>query len=99
MTEGYLWTGQYPEASRIIEKGNNQSMELDDTLTTGYWSENTNANFDFFIINEAVISKLCILGEDIEPCFEGANITNLKFSFGDDFTHQMSEMMNQMMEQ
>lgn len=98
MTEGYLWTGQYPEARRIIEKGNNQSMELDDTLTTGYWSENTNANFDFFIINEAVISKLCILGEDIEPCFEGANITNLKFSFGDDFTHQMSEMMNQMKE-
>ena len=30
VTEGYLWTGQYPEAKRIIEKGNNQSMELDD---------------------------------------------------------------------
>ena len=98
MTEGYLWTGQYPEARRIIEKGNNQSMELDNTLTTGYWSEDANANFDFFIINEAVISKLCILGEDIETCFEGANITNFKFSFGDDFTHQMSEMMNQMKE-
>ena len=28
MTEGYLWTGQYPECRRVIEKGNNQSMEL-----------------------------------------------------------------------
>ena len=24
MTEGYLWTGQYPEAQRVIENGNNQ---------------------------------------------------------------------------
>lgn len=32
MTEGYLWTGQYPEAQRIIDQGNNQSMELDDKL-------------------------------------------------------------------
>jgi hypothetical protein len=23
MTEGYLWTGQYPEAQRIIDEGNN----------------------------------------------------------------------------
>ena len=30
MTEGYLWKGQYPEAKRVIERGNNQSMELDD---------------------------------------------------------------------
>ena len=25
---GYIWTGQYPESQRIIDKGNNQSMEL-----------------------------------------------------------------------
>ena len=30
MTEGYLWTGQYPECQRVIDKGNNQSMELDE---------------------------------------------------------------------
>jgi hypothetical protein len=23
MTEGWIWTGQYPESKRIIEKGNN----------------------------------------------------------------------------
>ena len=30
MTEGWLWTSQYPECQRIIEHGNNQSMELDE---------------------------------------------------------------------
>ena len=26
MTEGYLWTGQYPEANRIIERGNHEEL-------------------------------------------------------------------------
>ena len=30
MTEGWLWTGQYPECKRIVDKGNNHSMELDE---------------------------------------------------------------------
>ena len=30
MTEGWLWTGQYPECKRILDKGNNQYMELDE---------------------------------------------------------------------
>ena len=38
VTEGYLWTGQYPEAKRIIEKGNNQSMELDDKILNAHWN-------------------------------------------------------------
>ena len=27
VTEGYLWTGQYPECQRVVTEGNNQSME------------------------------------------------------------------------
>ena len=75
MTTGYLWTGQYEEAKRVIEKGNNQSMELDENSLDGHWSTNVNNGMDFFIINDAIFSKLCILGEDVEPCFEGASIT------------------------
>jgi len=75
MTTGYLWTGQYEEAKRVIEKGNNQSMELDESSLDGHWSTNVNNGMDFFIINDAIFSKLCILGEDVEPCFEGASIT------------------------
>ena len=81
MTEGYLWTGQFPEARRVIEKGNNQSMELDENTLQGFWSEDDNEGPCFFIINEAIISKLCILGEDVEPCFEGSQITRVQFSF------------------
>lgn len=83
MTEGYLWTGQYPEAQRIIEKGNNQSMELDENYLNGSWAKDDIGKPSFFIINEAIISKLCILGEEFEPCFEGAGISNTYSLFKD----------------
>ena len=75
MTTGYLWTGQYEEAKRVVEKGNNQSMELDEESLNGHWSTDSKTGMDFFIINDAIFSKLCILGEDVEPCFEGASVT------------------------
>ena len=96
MTEGYIWTGQYPEAQRIIDKGNNQSMELDNNFIDAHWTKDNKGNPQFFIINEAIISKLCILGEDVEPCFEGASISKLQFSFEDSFKEQLFSMMNEM---
>jgi len=75
MTTGYLWTGQYEEAKLAIDEGRPQSMELDEESLNGHWSTNNNTGMDFFIINDAIFSKLCILGEDVEPCFEGSSIT------------------------
>ena len=98
MTEGYLWTGQYEEARRIIEKGNNQSMELDEKTLDATWTKSAKDGAQFFIINEAIISKLCVLGEDVEPCFEGATITNVTFSFEDGFKEQLFSMMKQVTE-
>lgn len=97
MTEGYLWTGQYPEAQRIIDQGNNQSMELDDKLIDAFWTKDGKGKPQFFIINEAIISKLCVLGDDCEPCFEGSNITapQITFSFEDGFKEQLFSMMNE----
>ena len=96
MTEGWIWTGQYPEAQRIIEHGNNQSMELDEKLIDAHWTKDANGKPQFFIINEAIISKLCILGEDCEPCFEGAQIT--KFSLDDNFKEELFSMMKELKE-
>ena len=98
MTEGYLWTGQYPEAKRIIEKGNNQSMELANEFLDATWTKDNNGKPKFFIINEAIISKLCVLGDEEEPCFEGATITKAQtqFSFDEDFKEQMFSMMNEL---
>ena len=87
-TEAYLWTGQYPEAQRILEKGNNQSMELDEKTLQGSWASIDNSEIEFFIINEAIISKLCILGEQFEPCFEGASIGKFSLNLGEDFKNR-----------
>ena len=100
VTEGYLWTSQYPECQRAVEHGNNQSMELDEKTLDATWTRDNNGKPKFFIINEAIISKLCILGEDCEPCFEGSNITSptIQFSFEDGFKEQLFSMMNELKE-
>lgn len=95
MTEGYLWTDVYPESKRIIEHGNNQSMELHNKLTKGTWTKDENGMPQFFIINEAVIQKLCILGENVEPCFEGAGIA-AEFSFDEGFKSKLFSMMEEL---
>ncbi len=98
MTTGYLWTGQYEEAKLAVEgNGRPQSMELDPETLDGHWSTNNKTGMDFFIINDAIFSKLCILGEDVEPCFEGASVTapevSKKFSLDDDFRKTLYTMM------
>lgn len=102
MTEGYLWTGQFEECQRVIDNGNPQSMELDEKTLKGHWSTDTNRGIDFFIINDAIFSKLCILGEDVEPCFEGAAVTapevSSNFSRNDDFVTTLFSMVQELKE-
>ena len=97
MTTGYLWTGQFEEAKLALE-GRPQSMELDEETLDGHWSTNNKTGMDFFIINDAIFSKLCILGEDVEPCFEGSSITAPEVSktftkMDDDFKKTLFTMM------
>ena len=98
VTQGYLWTKQYPECQRILDKGNNHSMELDEDTLNAFWTKNENGKPQFFIINEALVSKLCVLGDDFEPCFEGSNITapTIQFSLDDGFKEQLFSMMNEL---
>lgn len=100
MTEGYLWTKQYEEAQKVLAEGRPQSMELDESTLKGHWSTDSNKGIDFFIINDAIFSKLCILGEDVEPCFEGANVTSpdvsANFSLDNDFKQTLYSMMQEL---
>ena len=97
-TEGYIWTEAYPESKRIIEQGNGQSMELGKNIK-GAWTADDNGSPEFFIINEALIEKLCILGEDVEPCFEGASITtSFSLSLDDNFKEQLFTMKKELNE-
>lgn len=98
MTTGYLWTGQYEECKSVVEgDGKPHSMELDEETLDGRWSENIKTGMDFFIINDAIISKLCVLGDDVEPCFEGSSITAPKvsasFNLDDGFKQTLFTMM------
>ena len=102
MTTGYLWTGQYEEAKKIYEEGGRpQSMELDEDSLNGQWAKKYKNGMDFFIINDAIFSKLCILGEDVEPCFEGASVTapDISTSFSkvdENFTKTLYDMMEEL---
>lgn len=100
MTTGYIWDGQFKEAKRVTEKGNNQSMELDKDSVQGNWTEDVKEQMEFFIINDAIFSKLCILGEDVEPCFEGASITSpqvsTSFTIDDNWKKSLFDMMQQL---
>lgn len=103
MTTGYLWTGQFEECQRVIDKGNNQSMELDKDTLDGHWTKDYKKGVELFIINDAIFSKLCILGEDVEPCFEGSSITkpDVSTSFSkvdDDFKMTLFTMMEELKE-
>ena len=104
VTTGVVWSGQYPEVKAVLEEnGRPQSMELDEETIEGHWAEDVKTNKEFFIINDAIFSKLCILGEDVEPCFEGSSITSSEvsstFSFeGDDFKQNLLTMMKEFKE-
>lgn len=97
MTTGYLWTGQFPESSLPVEESRPQSMELQNESVQGHWETNLDNGMDFFIINDAIIQKICILGDDVEPCFEGASVTapdvSTKFTLDDNFRHTLYSMM------
>lgn len=99
VTECYLWTSQFPECKEVLENHNPHSMELDEETLKGHWATDNNSGLDFFIINDAVFSKLCILGEDVEPCFEGSMFlpeeTSSNFS-KNDFLKELTTMAKEL---
>lgn len=101
MTTGYLWTGQFPESQQVIDEGKGQSVELDEDTLDGHWANDAKSGMDFFIINDAIFSKLCILGDDVEPCFEGASITggvDSNYTESTEFAHTLYTMIKQLQE-
>ena len=97
MTTGYLWTGIFTESSLPVEEGRPQSMEFFEASVKGKWEENYANGMDFYIVDDAIVQKLCILGDDVEPCFEGASVTapdaSTKFTLDDNFKHTLYNMM------
>lgn len=74
-----LFTGLYKEASKIV--GKPQSMEIYERSIKGEWKiiEGRRA----FVFTEGCFLGLQVLGEDVEPCFEGAAFFSLYKSLSD----------------
>lgn len=96
VTDGYLWTGQFEECRSLLTNTKSQSMELDSETLNGEWSNAVNNNYELFIINDAIFSKLCILGDDVEPCFEGASVAPKAYNL--DFQKTLFSMVKDLQE-
>ena len=101
MTTGYLWQGQFKQAKKVFQDdGKPHSMELEPETLKGHWATNPKNNMEFFIINDAIFEKLCILGDEVEPCFQGSGITapevSTTFSLDENFKHTLFTMMEEL---
>ena len=62
-----LWTERYEESKTILDDNYGQSMEIE--FKKGHYRED-----HYYEADEFIFSALCILGTDVEPCFESACI-------------------------
>lgn len=94
MTECFLWTGRYPEVTKVLEGRSNQSMEI--MVKDGNERED-----GYFEITDFEFSALCILGSDVEPCFEGAGFRQFnldKETFKEEFNLMVKELKQSLLE-
>lgn len=84
--DAYMWTDYFVEARKVLDGTNNQSMEIE--ILDGEYRED-----GFFEVTDARFLSLCILGEDVEPCFEGASIG--KFELGKEFNEHRLKKFNE----
>lgn len=70
-----LYTGLYPEAKIICSKS--QSMEIHHKGLTGEWKTSDTDGQPYYEFHTGHLVGLQVLGDDIEPCFEGAAFFNL----------------------
>ena len=78
-TDVYLFTALYPEASEAI--GKSQSMELYEPSLSYHFSIFNGQKYVVF--EHGSFLGLQVLGDDVEPCFEGASFFSLQQSIED----------------
>ena len=81
-----LWTARFPEAKTIMSKS--QSMEIWPKSVKGDWVYANGVKY--FRFAEGSFLGLAALGENVEPCFEGAAFYALKESI-DEFIKELNK--------
>lgn len=84
-TECLLWKRQYGFNKIAESKRVNHSMEID-------VSEYTERPDGYCVVDKMKFEALCLLGEDVEPCFENSR---LELFSVDNFEKQFTEMLEQ----
>ena len=64
----YLYTGRYDAAKQIIGKAH--SMELNRDSIQGFWKMIDGE--EYYVFTHGFFDGLCVLGDRVEPCFEGS---------------------------
>ena len=80
-----LWTGRYGEAKLI--PGKPQSMELNRDTIQGEW-KTFDSGVEAFEYTHCDLIGLCVLGDEVEPCFEGAAF----YTHNNQFTDYLNAM-------
>lgn len=72
--DAILFSALYPEAKIIV--GSRQSMEIYSETMEGYW-DTWEDGMPYFNFKKGELLGLQVLGQDVEPCFEGAAFYSL----------------------
>ena len=83
-TDVYLYTALYEEALKIPNKG--QSMEIFPPSIKGDWTKKDGQQA--FVYSDGCFLGLQVLGDNVEPCFEGSAF----FSLYQDFKNLMNDL-------
>lgn len=86
LTGCILWTSRYEESKSILDDNFGQSMEIE--IENGKYRED-----NYYDISKFIFSALCILGTDVEPCFESANVSR-HYEF-DNFKNEFQLMLEE----
>lgn len=79
-----LWTARFTEANDIVNKS--QSMELYPQSVKGQWKYKD--GIKYFEFSEGCFLGLTALGDNVEPCFEGAAFYS--------YTESLKELINEL---
>lgn len=88
---GYLWTGRFQQLEQLIENSKSQSMEIE--IVSGNYTQFEDRKV--YEITDFIFSGFCILGDDVEPCFESSEVVSYsldKSKFKNQFNQMVAEL-------
>lgn len=86
--ECVLWTGRYEHVKTILNNNSSQSMEI--AVNSGEMRDD-----GYYEIKSGQFDALCVLGEDVEPCFESSSFRQFNVN-KDKFQMEFSLMLQEL---